>query len=170
MKYQRFEDLPVWKSAIDLAVKLYEQSSKGTFSLYSGLQGQIERATVSISNNIAEGFDRGTHEELVTFLYIAMGSAAEVRSMLLLMERLAGGQEHRASLAELKLLTVEISRQLGGWLESLKKTGEKGPRYRNATYRERANTQKRGAAFMEELRRIQDEARNPPPPEDNATA
>jgi four helix bundle protein len=46
------------------------------------LKDQIERAAVSISNNIAEAFERGTDQELLTFLYVARGSAREVRSML----------------------------------------------------------------------------------------
>jgi len=52
------------------------------------LRDQIERAAVSVSNNIAEGFERGTTQELLTFLYIARGSAGEVRSMFCLLERI----------------------------------------------------------------------------------
>jgi four helix bundle protein len=48
---------------------------------------QLDRAALSVSNNIAEGFDRGTTSELLAFIYIVRGSAAEVRSMLCLKER-----------------------------------------------------------------------------------
>ncbi len=70
MKYKRFEDLPVWKDAIEFAVKVFEFSTKAA-SEYRGvgdLKNQLERAAVSISNNIAEGFERGTTTELIQFL------------------------------------------------------------------------------------------------------
>ena len=56
MKYKRFEDLPVWQDAIELAVKVFALTSRSNFRRYRRLRDQIERAGVSISNNIAEGF------------------------------------------------------------------------------------------------------------------
>jgi four helix bundle protein len=73
MKYARFEQLPVWQAAIDLAKRIYLLSNKSEFRGHGSLRDQIERAAVSISNNIAEGFERGTTQELLTFLYIARG-------------------------------------------------------------------------------------------------
>src|SRR6185295_4993765 len=101
MPYQRFEDLPVWNSAIGLALKVYEFTSKSEFSGRYSLKDQLERAAVSVSNNIAEGFERGTNKELLSFLYIARGSAGEVRSMLCLIERMPPFQ---ALKPEIKLL------------------------------------------------------------------
>src|SRR3989337_3825870 len=75
MTYERFEDLPVWKAAIELAEKVYALTEKTPFNRKYSLRDQLERATLSISNNIAEGFERGTTQELLTFLYIARGSA-----------------------------------------------------------------------------------------------
>jgi four helix bundle protein len=89
MTYKRFEDLPVWKEAIKLAEKVYALTQDSAFERQRSLREQLERAAASVSNNIAEGFERGTTQELLTFIYIARGSAAEVRSMLFLMERLA---------------------------------------------------------------------------------
>lgn len=86
MRYERFEQLPVWQASIDLAVQTYVMTTKAAFSRQRSLRDQIERAAVSISNNIAEGFERGTNQELLTFLYIARGSAGEVRSMLCLLD------------------------------------------------------------------------------------
>ena len=88
MKYERFEDLPVWKDAIELAVQIYGLTEDEAFKVKASLRDQLERAAVSVSNNIAEGFERGTTQELITFLYIARGSAGEVRSMLHLLARL----------------------------------------------------------------------------------
>ena len=88
MKYKRFEDLPAWQAAVELGVRTFAMTGTGCLQGYSGLRDQLERAAVSVSNNIAEGFERGTHQELLTFLYYAKGSLAEVRSMLHLLTRL----------------------------------------------------------------------------------
>src|SRR6266705_1520020 len=73
MTYQRFEDL------------LEDPALKAS----RGFRDQLDRAALSVSNNIAEGFERGTTNELLQFIYIARGSAGEVRSMLTLKERRA---------------------------------------------------------------------------------
>jgi hypothetical protein len=59
MKYERFEQLPVWQAAIDLAAAVYAMTEKAPFRRRYSLRDQIERAAVSICNNIAEGFERG---------------------------------------------------------------------------------------------------------------
>lgn len=82
MKYERFEDLPVWKAAVELARRAYVLTRNRFFSQPGDLRDQLRRAALSVSNNIAEGFERGSTAELLAFLYIARGSAGEVRSML----------------------------------------------------------------------------------------
>jgi four helix bundle protein len=87
MTYERFEDLPVWQTAADLydaAVALLEHRGLRASAAF---RDQLERAALSVSNNIAEGFERGTTNELLAFIYIARGSAGEVRSMLRLLLR-----------------------------------------------------------------------------------
>jgi four helix bundle protein len=79
MKYSRFEELPVWQAGIELAVKAYALSKRPAFRRERSLRDQLERAAVSVSNNVAEGFERGTTQELLTFLYVVRGSAGEVR-------------------------------------------------------------------------------------------
>ena len=64
MNYKRFEDLPVWNAAIDLAVEIYALTEQPQLRSRRSLRDQIERAAVSVSNNIAEGFERGTNNEL----------------------------------------------------------------------------------------------------------
>ena len=86
MKYKRFEELPVWRDSIELAVRTF--AAKPCFRGHAGTRNQLENAVVSISNNIAEGFERGTTSELLTFIYISRGSASETRSMYCLIERL----------------------------------------------------------------------------------
>src|SRR3979409_251973 len=102
MRYNRFEDLPVWNSAIELAVQVYDLTERIQFRRRYSLRNQLERAAMSVSNNIAEGFERGTNNELLSFLYIARGSAGEVRSMLCLLERLCFGQPLHSEIEELK--------------------------------------------------------------------
>src|SRR5881394_4513545 len=86
MKYKNFEELPVWQAAIEFALKVFEFTDRADFRGFGDTQNQLERATVSISNNIAEGFERGAKTELIYFLYISKGSAGECRSMLRLCE------------------------------------------------------------------------------------
>ena len=68
MKYSRFEELPVWNAAMQLAVGVYRLTGTPAFRGKSSLKDQLERAAGSVSNNIAEGFDRGTTAELLCFL------------------------------------------------------------------------------------------------------
>ena len=79
---KRFEDLEAWQIARELSNRVYGVTSKGPVSKDYGFVDQIRRAAVSVMNNIAEGFERGSNKEFVKFLFIARGSAGEVRSLL----------------------------------------------------------------------------------------
>ena len=115
MKVIRFEDLIAWQKAQDLAVMIYEkfyQSKEFSF------KDQIFRASVSVSNNIAEGFERSSDKDFARFLFISKGSNAEVKSMLYLAQRLQFINEQ-----DLKIglsLCDEIGRILNGFINSLK--------------------------------------------------
>ena len=85
MAVQKFEDLLVWQKSQDLAVSIYNAfKDNNDFSF----RDQIKRTSVSISNNIAEGFDRNSNADFSRFLYFALASNSEVRSMLYLSIRL----------------------------------------------------------------------------------
>lgn len=129
MNYQRFEELPVWQLAIDLAIRTYEMTEAPEFKGRYSLRDQIERAAVSVSNNIAEGFDRGTNPDLLNFLYISRGSTAEVRSMLCMLEKMPAFRNLEFGIRNLKEQTESISKQLGGWIQALLNSGMKGQRY-----------------------------------------
>lgn len=131
MTYSRFEDLPVWNEAVKLVEGVYALSdeAKEEFRKRAGLKNQLERAALSVSNNIAEGFERGTTKELLTFLYIARGSAGEVRSMLCLMERLSGFDDFKSQISNLKSQAEGCARQLRGWAGSLQESKIKGQRH-----------------------------------------
>ncbi len=85
MKIEKFEDIIAWQKTQDFAVRIYAAFDK---IKDFGFKNQICRAVVSISNNIAEGFDRSSDAEFAKFLYIALASCSEVRSMLYLAARL----------------------------------------------------------------------------------
>src|SRR5947199_5183812 len=115
MQYKQFEDLPVWRKAIELVVRIHGLGSSGCLKGYNGLRDQLERAALSVSNNIAEGFERGTRDELIAFLYIARGSAGEARSMLHASKLLFKADERVAEISAAHDLVLDISRQLGAW-------------------------------------------------------
>src|SRR5438552_14730050 len=81
-KYQSFEDLPVWKEAARLYNRVLDLLEEPNAPLSAGFRNQLDRASLSVSNNIAEGFERVTTNELLSFLAIARGSSGEVRSMM----------------------------------------------------------------------------------------
>lgn len=156
MKYQCFEDLPVWKDAIELAVRVFALTANPVFKSHSGTRNQLENSTVSISNNIAEGFERGTTQETLTFLYISRGSCGETRSMFRLLERLQSFREVRDEIKELIPRSISISRQLRAWADSLQNTDIRGQRYLNDRSRQREKEIKDRNDFLEELKRIRE--------------
>ena len=129
MKYARFEDLPVWQAASDLALQVFAFGEKPPLRRQRSLRDQIERAALSVSNNIAEGFERGTTNELLAFLYIAHGSAGEVRSMLCLMECMSAFSDLKSEISNVKSLAETISRQLRGWAQHLQDSPIRGQRH-----------------------------------------
>jgi four helix bundle protein len=93
-----------------LAVGIFALTAKSCFRGHAGTRNQLENATVSISNNIAEGFERGTTQELLTFIYISRGSAGEVRSMLHLFDRLPEFTNLKSEISDLRSMAEGISR------------------------------------------------------------
>jgi four helix bundle protein len=154
MKYSRFEDLPVWKAAIELAVQIYHLTSRPAFKFRYSFRDQIERAAVSVSNNIAEGFERGTTQELLTFLYIARGSCGEVRSMLCLLEGLAGFDNLKFEISNLKSRAEGVSRQLRAWADSLQNSDVRGQRYLTNKTKSRSKEMREREEFLKELEEI----------------
>ncbi|HLJ74183.1 MAG TPA: four helix bundle protein [Thermoanaerobaculia bacterium] len=82
MRVERFEDLIAWQKARSLTREVYSRAIQGRFGQDYELSKQIRRALISISSNIAEGFDRGNRNEFTQFLSIAKASCAEVRNQL----------------------------------------------------------------------------------------
>ena len=123
--YERFEDLPVWQEGARLYNSVLDLLQSRSIPLPGGLRLQLERAALSVSNNIAEGVERLTAGELRNFLVIARGSAGEVRSMMAVVSKRAELRPYRTRLAEIRALAESCGRQLGAWLSSVKE-----PRWR----------------------------------------
>lgn len=156
--YQRFEDLPVWQAAAELHDRVDDFLGRAPPRLRPGFRDQLERAALSVSNNIAEGFERGTTNELLAFLYIARGSAGEVRSMLTLLRRRPWVPGDLISeISNLISLAESCSRQLRGWADSLQNSDIAGQRHLNEKSRAahtRRKARAEGAAqFQEALAR-----------------
>lgn len=105
----------VWQKAKSLSCSIYRQFN---VSKDFGFKDQIQRASVSIMNNIAEGFERQTDNEFRQSLYIAKGSCAEVRSMLYLARDLSKLDDSTFNVLSMK--TIEVSKMLGGFIKALK--------------------------------------------------
>ena len=114
MKAEVFEDIIAWQKAKELTILIYDafKNSKD-FSF----RDQIQRASVSIMNNIAEGFERKSNNEFKQFLFIAKGSSGEVRSMILLEEELNKIDKEKTQ--KLLSLSLEISKILSGFIKTL---------------------------------------------------
>lgn len=82
MKIQKFEDLNIWKLSLALTKDIYGITSQGKFARDFGLKDQIQRAIVSVSSNIVEGFEKNNNNEFIRYLKIAKGSAGETRNQV----------------------------------------------------------------------------------------
>ena len=119
MSWKSFEELKSWQLSRQFTTKLYMISQNSTFEDID-LQRQIRRASVSLTSNIAEGFERNTDKEFIHFLYIAKGSAGEIRSQLYLAFDLNYITE--LQFTELYSEIVEISKLLSGLIKYLQQS------------------------------------------------
>ncbi len=85
--YTNFEELDIWKDAVDLAEETYRLSFGGELAKDRGMKDQIRRSVASISNNIAEGFEYNNNRDFVKFLRYAKGSTGEFRNQLTILYR-----------------------------------------------------------------------------------
>lgn len=152
MKYNRFEDVPVWKDGIDLAANVFAVTQDKAFRFQGDIANQVQRAALSVPNNIAEGFERGTTPELITFLYYAKGSSGEVRSICHVIERLSVFNHLKSEISDLKTRAEAISRQISGWANSLQNTDIKGVRHLTEAGKASYDQRKRADAFKAQLK------------------
>lgn len=119
--YERFEDLPVWQEAALLYNSALDLLQAQNVRLGPGWRLQFERAALSVSSNVVEGFERLTSNELRSFLVIARGSAGEIRSMVSIVIRRPEVRPHVAQLKEIRTVAESCTRQLGAWLQTIKR-------------------------------------------------
>jgi four helix bundle protein len=118
-KYSSFEEMEVYQKALSFGVKIYKLTlSNQQINKDFGLKDQLQRAALSISNNIAEGFERETKKELIRFLYFSKGSAGECRNMLNFLKLLEYINEE--NFYDHRNDVMEISKQLGNYIKYLK--------------------------------------------------
>lgn len=112
-KIEKFEDLDVWQNAVELSVKIYLKFADcHDFSF----RNQICRASISVPSNIAEGYERQYNKEFVQFLFIAKGSAGELRTQLYIARKLGLLSEPDYS------FMIEDTRKISAQLHQLIKT------------------------------------------------
>ncbi|HBI17337.1 MAG TPA: four helix bundle protein [Candidatus Moranbacteria bacterium] len=119
MKIQKFEESNIWKISLVITKNIYDLTAKGDFSKDYGLRDQIRRATVSISSNIVEGFEKNNNNEFVRFLKIAKGSSGEVRNQLYI--ALAINYISQEEFDNLNTKLENIANQIGGFIVYLQK-------------------------------------------------
>jgi len=116
-RFNSFEEINSWQKARIFNKRIYQISENLHFKKDYDLVRQIRRASISISSNIAEGFERNTDKEFIYFLYVSKASAGEVRSQLYL----AFDLEYitKQEFDELLDSVSEISRLLSGFIKYL---------------------------------------------------
>ncbi|MBI4122240.1 MAG: four helix bundle protein [Parcubacteria group bacterium] len=124
MKIARFEDLAIWKESLAATKRVYALTMLPSFYRDFALRDQMRRAVVSISSNIAEGFEKHNNNELIRYLRIAKGSAGEVRSQLCVAE--AVGYLSRDQFLDLQPCLVSLSKQIAGFIFYLMKRRNEG--------------------------------------------
>ena len=127
-KIQKFEDILAWQKARELTREIYVHAKAGPFAKDFGLRDQIQRASVSIMGNVAEGFDRGGDKEFIQFLSISIGSCGEVKSHLYV----ALDQQY-VDATQFKRLyhsADEVGRLLAGFMAYLKQSDLRGRKFK----------------------------------------
>jgi four helix bundle protein len=146
--YKNFEETPAWNAAAELYNLVLDLLDEHGPLFSPGFRNQLDRAALSVSNNIAEGFDRVTVNELLSFLAIARGSAGEVRSMCLVVLKRRKVAPATAHLKKIHDKAKECVRQISGWTRSLEESPVQGKRH--LTPKTRAA--KRESDFASDLR------------------
>jgi len=118
-KINRFQDLECWQQATSLATEVYRISADGEIGRDFGFRDQLRRSAVSIASNIAEGKERETASEFIRFLYIAKGSAGELKTQLHIAKQI--GYLGEAKFLELNQRVEKISGMIGNLIKAIRR-------------------------------------------------
>jgi four helix bundle protein len=146
-KYIKFEDLPVWNEAARLYNRVLDLLEEPGVPLTPGFRNQLDRAALSVSNNIAEGFERVTTNELLSFLAIARGSGGEVRSMMAVVKDRPKLKPYIRHLQEIRALAESCARQLTAWASSVEGSRVQGKRHLTSPVRQQHEAADKARAF-----------------------
>ena len=113
-------DLDVWKKSIEFVAEIYKMTKDFPKEEIYGLTSQIRRASVSIPSNIAEGAARNSTKEFIQFLYIALGSASETETQLIIAKEIGYLENNSFLLDEIK----SIRKMIVGLVKYLKGKGD----------------------------------------------
>lgn len=108
-KVERFEDLKVWQHAIEIGVKIYVLVESSTISKDFRSRDQLIGSAISISNNIAEGFEYNNNKQFMRYLAIAKGSAGELRSQLYLLLQSSKLDQKNYDMLYIELVQIQVS-------------------------------------------------------------
>jgi len=111
------KELNAWKISMDFVAEVYAITKEFPKEELYGLTSQLRRAVVSIPSNISEGAARNSKKEFVQFLYIALGSAAEAETQLLIAKRLG----YMGNIDKLLEMIVTVKKLLSGLIGHYKK-------------------------------------------------
>jgi len=139
----RFEDLVMFKKARELTKAVY--TALAPCKDY-GFRDQIQRASVSIVSNIAEGFESGTKQEFINYLYIAKASAGEVRAQLYVANDI--GYLNIETFKHLNMKAEECSRLIASFIKKLKIGGLSGTQFKKESPRDLAGEMLSAAGYM----------------------
>lgn len=117
-KIEKFEDIVVWQKATELCISIYSITNNEFLSKDYNLKNQLRKSALSISSNIAEGFERGSNLQFIYFLAIAKASTAELRSQLFISKSLNFITENEY--LEMKVMCLEIGKMLSKFISYLK--------------------------------------------------
>jgi four helix bundle protein len=146
-KYTEFEDLPVWQEAARLYNRVLDLLEEPAVPLTPGFRNQLDRAALSVSNNIAEGFERVTNNGLLSFLAIARGSGGEVRSMMAVIKDQPKLKPYVRHLREIRAMAESCARQITAWTASLEVSSVQGKRHLTGLERERREAVEKARIF-----------------------
>jgi four helix bundle protein len=127
--FKSFEEIDGWQRARRLSRRIYELSNRGTFARDFSLKDQINRATGSIMDNLAEGFGRGGNREFIQSLSYSQGSVRETQSQLY--RALDRKHISQAEFESLKTEAVHLGNLVGALMKYLSASGIKGPKFRD---------------------------------------
>ncbi|MGB8658453.1 MAG: four helix bundle protein [Candidatus Zixiibacteriota bacterium] len=130
MKIESFEDLKAWKDSRELVKRIYTLTKGKDFGKDFALLNQIRRAAISVMSNLSEGFERGSNQEFVQFLYVAKASCGEVRAQLVI--AYDQGYIDQKDLDETGNLAKSVSGLIGALINYLKSSKMKGPKFNAA--------------------------------------